>query len=131
MPHRCHEGGPGRKRCPRTVSFLPDVVAFRPIGVPVGGLENVSLTHEELEAMRLVDLLGLDQETASSRMGVSRRSFAKDLKSGRRKVMDALAGGKLITIEGGVFTYRGAPADSTLEEGSIPTDIGTEENEQQ
>ena len=113
------------------VSFLPDVVAFRPRGVSVRGLENVSLTHEELEAMRLADLLGLDQETASSRMGVSRRSFAKDLKSGRRKVMEALTGGKLITIEGGVFTYREAPADDAPEEGSIPSDIGTEENDRQ
>ncbi len=69
-------------------------------------LDRVILTHEELEAMRLIDLLGLDQENASKRMGISRRSFATDLKSGRKKLLEALTGGMAIRIEGGDFRYK-------------------------
>lgn len=88
------------------MGFIPDLNAFKPVGIPMKELEMVNVTHEELEAMRLVDLKGLDQMTASSKMGISRRSFATDLKNGRRKVLEALTDGKAIKIQGGDFTYE-------------------------
>jgi predicted DNA-binding protein (UPF0251 family) len=98
--------GPGRNRCPRKVGFIPDVTTFKPVGVPMMDLESITLSHEELESMRLSDLNGMDQESASSEMGISRRSYATDLKNGRRKVMKALTEGLAIRIEGGDFEYR-------------------------
>ena len=63
-------------------------------------LENIDLRLEELEAMRLCDKLGLTQEEAANRMGVSRRTLWTDLKSGRRKIVTAILEGKGINIVG-------------------------------
>ncbi len=106
MSPRTGGKGPGRSRCRRKVGFLPDVTTFKPLGVPMMELDTVIITHEELEAMRLIDYLGMDQESASDRMGISRRSFAGDLKSGRKKIISAFVDGKAVSIEGGDFTYR-------------------------
>jgi hypothetical protein len=69
-------------------------------------LEVLVVTHEEMEAIRLIDFLGQQQEEAARRMGVSRKALAGDLKSGRRKIADAVLHGKAIRIEGGSFVFR-------------------------
>jgi predicted DNA-binding protein (UPF0251 family) len=93
----------GRPKCPRRVEQTPDVTYFKPRGVPLADLEVVSLTVEELEALRLVDVEGLRQEDAASRVGVSRRAFWEDLKAARMKVAIALSTGKAIEIKGGNY----------------------------
>lgn len=67
---------------------------------------------EEMEAIRLVDLEGLDQESAAAQMGISRKSLWVDLKSARRKVARALVHGMVIQIRGGSYIFR-----DDLEEG--------------
>jgi len=47
--------------------------------------DAVSVTLEELEAVRLVDLLDLDQEEAAFYMGVSRKAFWNDLMGARKR----------------------------------------------
>ncbi len=93
----------GRPKCPRRVEQTPDVTYFKPRGVPLSELEVVSLTVEELEALRLVDLEDLRQEDAAARVGISRRAFWEDLKSARIKVALALSAGKAIEIKGGNY----------------------------
>lgn len=88
----------------RRVEFLPHLTFFKPAGVPLKELEEVSLTVEELEAIRLKDLEGLDQETCAARMGISRPTFHRLLSAGRAKLADALVEGKAIRIGGGNFT---------------------------
>jgi len=66
-------------------------------------LELVVLTMEELEAVSLVDLRDLEQEDAALKMKVSRRTLARDLSSGRKKIADALLNGKAIEIKGGNY----------------------------
>jgi predicted DNA-binding protein (UPF0251 family) len=66
-------------------------------------LEEVCLSVEEAEAIRLKDLEGLEQEDGAQRMSVSRTTFARVLNSARRKMADALLNGKAIRIEGGNF----------------------------
>ena len=61
---------------------------------------RILLTHDELEALRLVDLLDLKQEEAAAQSGISRRTLWKDLHEARKKVADALVNGKIIEIEG-------------------------------
>jgi hypothetical protein len=61
---------------------------------------EIALKLEELEALRLVDLVGCDQETAAARMEVSRKTLWRDLHEARRKIADALVNGKKITVEG-------------------------------
>ncbi|MCR4391411.1 MAG: DUF134 domain-containing protein [Candidatus Acetothermia bacterium] len=76
----------------------PPRSVFKPAGVPLGTLPAVQLQLDELEALRLCDLLGLDQEGAGRRMGVSRGTVQRLLATGRTKVADALVHGKAIFI---------------------------------
>lgn len=66
-------------------------------------LEEVCLSVEEVEALRLKDLEGLEQEQCAQRMHISRPTFHRVLGSARQKVADALINGKAIRIEGGNF----------------------------
>jgi len=73
-------------------------------------IEAISLTLEELEAVRLVDLLDLDQEEAAFYMGISRKAFWNDLMNARKKIATALIYGLGLRIEGGSFVLRGSEA---------------------
>lgn len=92
----------------RYVEHLPHVTHFKPAGVPLRQLEEVELTVDELEALRLKDLEGLEQEEAAERMGVARTTFRRVLVSARSKVAQALVEGKAIRIEGGPYVHVGA-----------------------
>jgi predicted DNA-binding protein (UPF0251 family) len=85
------------------VEVEPGVTYFKPRGVPIADLEVAELTVEELEALRLVDLEGLEQDQAAMRMGVSRRALWAELDSARRKVAGALVKGSAIAIRGGNY----------------------------
>jgi len=90
----------------RRIAFLPEVTFYKPQGIPMSDLEIVVISHEELEAIRLVDFMGLEQEETANRMEISRKSMASDLKSGRKKIADALLHSKAIRIEGGDFFFQ-------------------------
>jgi len=79
------------------------VTVFKPRGVPGTRLSAVELPRDELEAIRLADLEGLYQDEAAERMGVSRATFGRLVRSGRAKVADALVSGKMIVFKGGVI----------------------------
>lgn len=87
----------------RRIGFVPEVTRFKPAGVPLRILEQVSLSFEELEAVRLKDLEGFQQDECAERMGISRQTFQRVLAAARTKIADALANGKAISIEGGNF----------------------------
>lgn len=70
--------------------------------------ENI-LKLEELEAIRLKDLEGLEQDECADRMEVSRPTFQRILLVARGKVADSLINGKGICIEGGNFTRNICP----------------------
>ena len=67
----------------------------------MSGLETIRLELGELEAMRLCDLDQLDQDDAGTRMGVSRGTVQRLLKSGRRKVLESIVQTKALIIEKG------------------------------
>ncbi|MBU0762020.1 MAG: DUF134 domain-containing protein [Candidatus Altiarchaeota archaeon] len=75
--------------------------------MPLVELQVNSLKVEELEAVRLVGFECLEQEEAASKMGVSRRTLARDLISARKKIADALITGKAIEIKGGFYNTVG------------------------
>jgi len=85
------------------VASLPDVTYFKPAGIPLRTLEEVRLSVEEAEAIRLKDLEGFEQEQGAERMNISRPTFQRVLASARQKIADALLNGKAIRIEGGSF----------------------------
>jgi predicted DNA-binding protein (UPF0251 family) len=94
----------GRRRGRRWISEIPQVRCFLPEGCPK--TEAVCLNLEELEAVRLVDLLELEQEEAAFYMGISRKAFWNDLVSARKKIATALVYGIGIVIEGGSYILR-------------------------
>lgn len=87
----------------RRVAFIPGVNYFKPAGIPLRSLEEVRLSIEEAEAIRLKDLEDLEQEQGAERMNISRPTFQRVLGSARRKLADALLNGKAIRIEGGNY----------------------------
>ncbi|GEA13763.1 UPF0251 protein [Moorella sp. E308F] len=94
----------------RRVEFIPGITYFKPAAVPLRQLEEVVLAVEELEAIRLKDIEGLEQEECAARMRVSRPTFFRILGAARSKVADALINGKAIRVEGGVYRLAGAKA---------------------
>ena len=87
----------------RRVAFMPEVTYFKPAGIPLRVLEEVCLSVEEAEAIRLKDLDGLEQEECAQKMSISRPTFQRVLSAARQKVADALLNGKAIRIDGGNF----------------------------
>jgi len=83
------------------VGAEPEVMAFKPCGVPRRDLEVVELQIDELEAVRLADLEGLYQDAAAERMGVSRATFGRLIASARQKIASALLGSKMLVFKGG------------------------------
>ena len=92
-----------RPRKDRIVKFNPGVSYFKPRGIPMFDLEEVGLTIDEREAIRLADLLDLSHEEAGRRMGVSRATFGRIIKQARKTIADAMINGKAINIEGGNY----------------------------
>ena len=90
-----------RPQCCRRVRFTPTTQHFKPRGVPLSALEEITLTIDELEALRLADHEGLYQEQAAQMMRVSRQTFGRIVESAHRKIADALINGKAVRIEGG------------------------------
>ena len=96
-----------RPRRFRWVRAQPNSTYFKPRGIPLAALEEVMLTIEEHEAIRLADLEGLHQEEASEKMNVSRATFGRIIASARTKIADAIMNAKAIRIGGGDFVMVG------------------------
>ncbi|MCD1295263.1 hypothetical protein CUJ83_09655 [Methanocella sp. CWC-04] len=91
----------------RRVSCLPKATYYKPREIPLCNLDIINLSIEELEAIRLCDLLQVDQNEAADKMGISRKTFWTDLQKARKKVADALVNGKAIKISGGDYVKSG------------------------
>ena len=91
----------------RRICREPEYRQFQPDGIGAG--EEVNLTCDEFEIIRLVDHLGLTREQASKRMDISRTTATEVYESARRKIAEAIVLGKCLTIGGG--SYRLCPGD--------------------
>jgi len=96
-----------RPRKNRLVGFNPEIDYFKPRGIPLVHLEEVRLTVDEREAIRLSDLLDMSHEDAGKRMGVSRATFGRIIQRARKTVADALINGKAIRVAGGNYHIKG------------------------
>ena len=95
-----------RPRKCRMVDAEPDVDYFKPRGVRLRELEEVDLSVDELEAIRLKDYKGLNQNEVAKKMKISQPSLHRLLASARKKVAEALVVGKAIKIHGGNYTLK-------------------------
>ena len=92
-----------RPRNCRRVALLPQSDYFKPRGIPLSALEQIVLTVDEVEAIRLADMEGMYQADAAEEMGVSRQTFGRIVESAHKKIAEALVRGKALKIEGGQF----------------------------
>jgi predicted DNA-binding protein (UPF0251 family) len=83
---------------PRKICFNPNVTYFKPRAIPLQLLEEVNLDIDELEAIRLCDLKGLEQIEAAQEMNISRSTLQRTISSARKKIAEALIIGKAIKI---------------------------------
>jgi uncharacterized protein len=91
----------------RIVHQPPVYTSFKPIGVRVNELDQISLDLDELEAIRLTDYLSKEHSEAADEMGISRSTFTRLIEKARRKVATFLIEGKQLFIEGGDVHFRG------------------------
>ena len=93
----------------RKIEHIPAIPYFIPSESEVAEVPENVLKLEEMEAIRLKDLEGLEQGECAERMEVSRPTFQRILLAAREKVADSLINGKMIRIEGGNFTRHICP----------------------
>lgn len=86
----------------RRVRGRPNSSYFKPAGTRMIELEEVVLTMPEFEAVRLIDFKEVSQEEAGKEMEISQPTLSRVLKTGRKKIADAIVSGKAIKIEGSV-----------------------------
>jgi predicted DNA-binding protein (UPF0251 family) len=87
---------PKKERC---IRCQPNALYFKPRGIPLIHLEEVNLSLDELEAIRLADYEGLYHEQAAEKMNISRPTFGRILNEARRKLAEVLVAGKSLKIE--------------------------------
>ena len=87
----------------RKVGFFPENYRFTPDTPSPEKEGGVSLTHDELESIRLSDLETMEQAEAAESMGISRGTYQRILNSAHAKLADALVNGKAIDIKGGEY----------------------------
>ena len=95
----------GRPKKYRIVRFDPIISQFSPRGLP-GRPDEVNLTMDEFEAIRLADLAGISQKEAAKSMNISQQTFSRIIKKARKSVADSLVNGKIIRIQGGSYVIN-------------------------
>jgi predicted DNA-binding protein (UPF0251 family)/predicted Fe-Mo cluster-binding NifX family protein len=103
------------------VDAVPGVRLFKPAGIPARQLEEIYLSFEGYEALRLADLEGLRQDEAAERMKISRQTFGRVLSEARKAVTETIVKGLVLRIEGG--EYRTADGGESPSEACREGDV--------
>ena len=88
-----------RRRCRRKIRFNFREIYFKPRGVPLAQLDEVSISEDELEALRLRYIEKLDQHESAKKMGISQSQYQRDIVWAFEKITKALIEGLAIKIE--------------------------------
>ncbi|MGE5627388.1 MAG: DUF134 domain-containing protein [Solirubrobacterales bacterium] len=88
----------------RKVCMLPNSVLFGPLNAPLINNEIITMTVDEYETIRLIDLEGMTQEECAEKMGVARTTIQRIYNDTRTKLAKALVEGKILQIQGGDYT---------------------------
>jgi len=87
-----------RPRLNRKIRFNPNILYFKPQGVPMRMLDEIELTHEEVEALRLRNIEDLEQTECAAKMKTSQSTLQRILSSAYKKISQAIIEGKAIKI---------------------------------
>jgi predicted DNA-binding protein (UPF0251 family) len=85
----------------RRVCFLPEYQHFGPLESGASPQEEISISLDEYEIIRLIDLEGQDQEQAALALDVSRGTVQRIYNEAKRKLAEFLVCGKKLTIAEG------------------------------
>ncbi len=87
----------------RRVCRLPENSRFGPLDSPANSGGFVSMTIDEYETIRLIDLEGFTQEECARQMNIARTTVQGIYNIARNKVAESLVYGKALKIEGGNY----------------------------
>lgn len=87
----------------RRICAMPGCGRFGPIGERETERPAITMTLDEFESIRLIDLEGLTQEGCAERMNVARTTAQAIYNSARVKLAECLVNAKELRIEGGDY----------------------------
>lgn len=96
-------------RC-RRICSEPAYDSFQPEGIGLG--EQVTLTLDEYEAVRLIDLQKYTHVQCAAQMDISRTTVTELYESARYKIADCIVNGKSLCISGGNYRFCDGSASS-------------------
>ena len=103
-------------RC-RRIERLPVYRSFSPDDAAAA--EDVRMTVDEFETLRLLDDEGLTQEACAARMNIARTTVTAIYDSARRKIAQMIVHGKQLLITGGCCEYAPVSMKQTMMEKGI------------
>ena len=92
-----------RPRKWRRVCCMPDNSRFGPLDTTASGRAVVTMTVDEYETIRLIDLDGYSQEECAEHMNVSRSTIQSIYDGARKKIAQSIVDGAILLIEGGDY----------------------------
>ena len=95
-----------RPKSNRIVHEPPLHTEFKPVGTKGQTLEVIDLTLDEFESLRLADQMGMSHAEAADEMEISRSTFTRLIEAARKKLVDFIIHGKLLSINGGNIHFR-------------------------
>lgn len=88
-----------RRRSRRKLGYQFDEIYFKPRGIPLSSLQEIHITDEELETLRLRYIEKIDQMEAAKEMNISQSQYQRDLSVALEKIAKALIEGSAISIK--------------------------------
>lgn len=88
-----------RHRCRRRLGVCFNETFYKPQGIPLRKLNQITITDEELETLRLRYIEKLDQRTAAEKMGISQSQYQRDIANVFKKITKALIQKEAIRIK--------------------------------
>lgn len=92
-----------RPRKWRKVCCLPSNNRFGPLNAQINEEQFVTMTVDEYETIRLIDLEDFTQEECASQMNIARTTVQSIYNDARKKLAESLVNGKVLKIEGGDY----------------------------
>jgi|SRR5665648_35986 len=92
-----------RPRKWRKVCCLPENNRFGPLNTAIKEEQYITMTVDEYETIRLIDLEGFIQEECAEQMNIARTTVQRIYNDARKKLAECLVNGKALMIEGGDY----------------------------
>lgn len=94
MPRPCKQ---------RRICAMPRCARFGPTHSPTSELPSITMSLDEFETIRLIDLEGMNQEQCAAQMNVARTTAQAIYTSARTKLAECLVRGQELQIAGGEY----------------------------